>query len=220
MVPYCPCSARGKPDGQTHRQLWPSARETVATAAIIPDVSIAKAAKGLQPQASVPTVTVSDDPTDTTVPLMNSPASHDQPSRDDASPPWYCDGLRFECTQCGNCCTGMPGFVWVDEGDIERIAEYLDKPVGEIRLLRTRPARGRISLTEYANGDCTFFDPANRCCTIYPVRPQQCRTWPFWRSNLTDEAAWAHAERSCPGAGTGQLIPLEEIERLASDPSL
>lgn len=114
----------------------------------------------------------------------------------------------------------MPGYVWVEESDIERIAEYLDKPIGEIRLLRTRPAKGRISLNEYANGDCTFFDPANRRCTIYPVRPAQCRTWPFWQSNLTDEAAWADAERNCPGAGGGDLIPLEQIERLASDPSL
>ena len=26
--------------------------------------------------------------------------------------PWYRDGLRFQCTQCGNCCTGDPGVVW------------------------------------------------------------------------------------------------------------
>ena len=29
-----------------------------------------------------------------------------------ASEPWYQDGLCFECTQCGNCCTGPPGAVW------------------------------------------------------------------------------------------------------------
>ena len=28
--------------------------------------------------------------------------------------PWYRDGLRFECTRCGHCCTGAPGYVWVD----------------------------------------------------------------------------------------------------------
>ena len=28
-------------------------------------------------------------------------------------PTWYADGLRFTCTQCGNCCTGQPGFVWI-----------------------------------------------------------------------------------------------------------
>jgi uncharacterized protein len=147
--------------------------------------------------------------------LMAFPPPADQPAS-----PWYREGLRFECTQCGNCCTGMPGHVWVNEADIQRIAEFLDKPVGEIRLLRTRPARGRISLNEYTNGDCTFFEPATRRCTIYPVRPLQCRTWPFWRSNLADEAAWRQAERACPGAGCGVLVPLEEIERRASDQNL
>ena len=28
---------------------------------------------------------------------------------------WYSEGLRFECTQCGACCSGEPGYVWVDE---------------------------------------------------------------------------------------------------------
>lgn len=146
---------------------------------------------------------------------MSSPLTENPPTDR-----WYRDGLRFECTQCGNCCTGMPGHVWVDEADIARIAEYLDKPIGEIRLLRTRPARGRISLTEFANGDCTFFDPATRRCTVYPVRPAQCRTWPFWQSNLVDRAAWDRAEQACPGAGCGDLVSLEEIERRASDPNL
>lgn len=134
--------------------------------------------------------------------------------------PWYQDGLSFECTQCGNCCTGGPGHVWVEDEDISRIAEFLDKPIGEIRLLRTRPARGRTSLNEYANGDCTFFDPQLRRCTIYPVRPPQCRTWPFWQSNLADEAAWTQAAQKCPGIGQGDFIPLEEIENLAADPRL
>lgn len=148
--------------------------------------------------------------------MSETQASHDT----DGVEPWYRDGLQFECTQCGNCCTGMPGHVWVGDEDVQRIAEYLDKPVGEIRLLRTRPARGRVSLTEYANGDCTFFDPHKRRCTIYPVRPEQCRTWPFWQSNLVDEDAWSRAERVCPGAGTGNFIALEEIERRAADPNL
>ena len=27
-------------------------------------------------------------------------------------------GLRFECTQCGDCCTGAPGYVWVNKAEI------------------------------------------------------------------------------------------------------
>ena len=130
--------------------------------------------------------------------------------------PWYQDGLQFTCTQCGDCCTGDPGVVWVEDTELEEIAEHLNKPIGEIRLFHTRPIRGRISLTEYQNGDCTFFDAADRKCQVYPVRPGQCRTWPFWKSNLESEGKWNEVCESCPGAGNGQFFSLEEIEERAS----
>ena len=31
--------------------------------------------------------------------------------------PWYAEGLKFTCSQCGNCCTGGPGYVWISKGD-------------------------------------------------------------------------------------------------------
>ena len=129
---------------------------------------------------------------------------------------WYRDGLKFECTGCGNCCTGAPGVVWVYDQDIEAIAEHLDKPVGEIRLFHTRQVGQRLSLTEFANGDCTFFDPRTRGCTIYPVRPTQCRTWPFWRSNLESETTWAETCRECPGAANGEHFTQLEIDDRAA----
>ncbi|MFO1095833.1 MAG: YkgJ family cysteine cluster protein [Planctomycetaceae bacterium] len=130
--------------------------------------------------------------------------------------PWFAPGLSFTCTQCGNCCTGSPGYVWVTPDEIEAIARHLDKPIGEIRLLHTRPARGLTSLVDYANGDCTFFDPRTRHCRIYEVRPVQCRTWPFWRSNIASAAAWSQTQATCPGAGHGDFIPLERVQELAS----
>lgn len=135
------------------------------------------------------------------------------------SEPWYHSGLKFTCSQCGNCCTGTPGYVWVTDQDVLAIARYLDKPVGEIRLMHTRPARGKTSLTEFANGDCTFFDPTTRRCRIYPVRPVQCRTWPFWNQNLASPEAWQQTQQVCPGAGCGNFVSLDEIEaqRVQSD---
>ena len=134
-----------------------------------------------------------------------------------AEKPWYHDGLQFSCTGCGNCCTGPAGYVWVTEEEIARIAEFRNQSVGEIRLFHTRLVGPKVSLTEFANGDCTFFDPATRKCTIYPVRPTQCRTWPFWHSNLRSPDAWEAMRQTCPGAGQGQLIPLEQIEAQASE---
>jgi uncharacterized protein len=129
--------------------------------------------------------------------------------------PWYRNGLRFTCTQCGDCCTGAPGVVWVDDEEIEAIARVTGQTVGEIRLLHTRIVGGRVSLREFANGDCTFLDPATRRCRVYDARPKQCRSWPFWKSNLESPESWAATERVCPGAGQGGFVSLEEIETQA-----
>ena len=39
--------------------------------------------------------------------------------------PWYSDGLKFDCTGCGDCCTGDPGYVWVSRAEIEALAAAL-----------------------------------------------------------------------------------------------
>ena len=132
------------------------------------------------------------------------------------SKPWFKDGLKFTCTECGNCCTGAPGIVRVSDEEIANIAQLLDKPLGEIKLFHTRSIPGGTSLTEFANGDCTFFDPKTRKCTIYDARPAQCKTWPFWNSNLEDKETWEAVEMICPGSGEGELVQLDEILKRAS----
>jgi Fe-S-cluster containining protein len=129
-----------------------------------------------------------------------------------AAGPWYADGLRFTCTQCGDCCTGAPGFVWVTDDELAAIAAFLGRPVAEVRALHSRTYRGRQTLRERANGDCVFYD-GKRGCTIYPVRPPQCRTWPFWDSNVETPEEWQKTCEQCPGSGRGELIPVEEISR-------
>jgi Fe-S-cluster containining protein len=126
--------------------------------------------------------------------------------------PWYKDGLRFRCTRCGHCCTGEPGFVWVDEDDLAAIAEFRGETLAEVTGLYTKKAGRGLSLRERANGDCVFYD-RQRGCTVYPVRPPQCRTWPFWQSNVATPEDWSHTCEVCPGSGRGELIPVEEITR-------
>lgn len=128
------------------------------------------------------------------------------------SEPWYKDGLRFRCTRCGKCCTGEPGFVWVDDAEIAAIAEFLGEDPSETRGLRTRLGHRGRTLRERPDGDCIFFDPSAGC-TIYGVRPRQCRTWPFWESNTATPKHWEATCRVCPGSGQGDLIPAEEITR-------
>ena len=129
-----------------------------------------------------------------------------------AAEPWYHEGLRFTCTKCGHCCTGAPGYVWLNEAELHALAEFLQMPLDEVIALHTRETHRGRSLRERSNGDCVFYDKAAGC-TIYPVRPAQCRTWPFWDSNVKTPRAWEKTCKICPGSGQGELIAPEEITR-------
>jgi Fe-S-cluster containining protein len=128
------------------------------------------------------------------------------------SEPWYRDGLRFRCTRCGSCCTGEPGNVWVTDEEIAAIAAFRGETVEQVRGWYTRTGRRGRSLREKDNGDCVFFD-REAGCTVYPARPAQCRTWPFWESNVASPDAWRQTCAVCPGSGQGELISAEEITR-------
>jgi len=126
--------------------------------------------------------------------------------------PWYHEGLPFECTGCGDCCTGAPGYVWPTEEEIRALAEAGGATPEQFETSFVRRVGRRKSLIEMPNGDCVFFDHASRRCQIYLLRPRQCRTYPFWQSNLRTPANWQDACRACPGCGRGPLIPLEGVQ--------
>ena len=60
--------------------------------------------------------------------------------------------------------------------------------------------------------DCIFLDSKTRKCMVYEARPRQCKTWPFWDSTIRTPEDWANTCEVCPGAGTGRLYQLGEIE--------
>jgi len=126
------------------------------------------------------------------------------------STPWFADGLKFTCTQCGKCCTGEPGYVWVSDEEITKLAAFRGEARNEFVAMFTKKAKGKFTLREKPNGDCIFYDSA-RGCTVYKVRPVQCRTWPFWDYNVESPEAWEETVAICPGSGEGELIPVEEI---------
>ena len=126
--------------------------------------------------------------------------------------PWYKDGLHFECTGCGACCTGDPGYVWISIEEMIRLADFLGITLEEFRHDYAYQEQGRWSLRELPGGDCIFFDRGTNGCQIYEFRPTQCRTWPFWSSNLRKRSDWESTCEECPGAGNGPLIPLKKIE--------
>jgi Fe-S-cluster containining protein len=127
------------------------------------------------------------------------------------SQPWFSQGLKFACTGCGDCCTGAPGYVWVNKAEIEALAAVVKVDVVEFERRYVRKVGIRKSLIEWSNGDCIFFDGKSRSCQAYDARPRQCRTWPFWPSNLASAESWEQTAERCPGCNRGRLVPREEI---------
>jgi Fe-S-cluster containining protein len=130
---------------------------------------------------------------------------------EEATPPWYAKGLRFKCTECGKCCTGGPGYAWVDDQEIQAMADYLKITPKDFGKKYLRFVQGRYSLIEKRNYDCIFLK--DKKCTIYPVRPQQCRTFPWWAQNLSSPEAWEEAAQDCEGISKdAPVVPLTTIQ--------
>ncbi len=128
---------------------------------------------------------------------------------------WYDRGIRFSCKMCRHCCSGEPGSVFLSEESITAISSHLGIGRGEFLEKYTRlvdmGTYYQISLTEDGDYNCVFL--TDEGCSIYPVRPLQCRTYPFWPYLLEDRAILEAEKASCPGIGEGELHSAGEIRQ-------
>lgn len=127
--------------------------------------------------------------------------------------PWYKEGLPFNCTQCGKCCTGLPGYVWVSEDEMREMAEFLSLSVSDFKRLYMKRVGQRWALVEKKSQDhsCVFYKEQK--CQIYAARPLQCRAYPFWQENLLSEVSWEAVAKECEGINsTTTLIPMDAID--------
>lgn len=147
-------------------------------------------------------------------------AETSSPAGDVSKQEWYADGLRFACTQCGNCCTGPTGYVWFTEEEGAAMAQHLGVDEAAFYDQYAHKINGQWSLTETHTKhgyDCIFLDrksvPGKAICGLYESRPLQCRTWPFWPENLESRRNWEATRRQtpCPGINAGALVPIEDI---------
>ncbi len=116
-----------------------------------------------------------------------------------------CEGFSYSfdpraCETCqGNCCTGESGYIWVSPEELKMIANHLEMEEGTFIKEYLFKVRYRFTLKEIAYQDgfcCVFFDTIRKQCSIYPVRPSQCRTFPFWdyfKENINE------VKKECPG---------------------
>lgn len=82
---------------------------------------------------------------------------------------------------------------------MEDLAAAKKMDLDRFTQLYVRAAKGRLALQERrVQGEylCCFFDPVEVCCTVYAVRPEQCRTYPFWEPFRKDADK---LQFQCPG---------------------
>ena len=87
----------------------------------------------------------------------------------------------FQCKRCGVCCR-QPGFVYLREGDAERLAAVFHMDVyafTETHCLLLD--RQHLALKKNPDETCVFLTPAG--CKVYDARPAQCRDFPLgWKT--------------------------------------
>jgi len=133
--------------------------------------------------------------------------------------PWYRDGLRFECTQCGGCCKAHGDYdrVYVDDDEAVAIAELLGISLEEFEehhaVFESDSDGDRDRYLRFVDGACPFLKGTS--CKVYDARPIQCRTWPFWPENLKRKVWNNEVAPFTPGVGRGRLYKRAEIDDIA-----
>lgn len=106
----------------------------------------------------------------------------------------------FNCTLCGNCCYG-PGNVYFTERDLKNIKKFLMLENTKWKeFLQKLNLQKKNELYIYqVKSQCIFLEQNHRC-KIYPVRPLQCRSFPFWPSIFSSQNTISQLIESCPGS--------------------
>lgn len=128
-------------------------------------------------------------------------------------------GLKFECTECGDCCRrrGTYAFVYVNDREVDALADELD--LSRRSFMRRHTFVDELGWRQLRfNADhCPFLDPVTNRCNVYAARPTQCRTFPFWR-DFVRKGKWTREVREmCEGVGDGKEWDNDHIEAIMAE---
>ncbi len=125
--------------------------------------------------------------------------------------------LQFACQKgCTKCCTRR-GSVYLSESDLTRAAEYLGMTAAEFESRYVIRYRHVLRLRRPPDGadQCQFLSAGG--CSIHPVKPTQCRTYPFWPSLIESRSVWNLEGKFCPGINKGDLVQIKTARQIASE---
>ncbi len=122
--------------------------------------------------------------------------------------------LRFSCTGCGKCCeTAGDYYVYLTPEEASLIRNHLGLSRAWFRRrYLARLEEGELVLGPGRDERCVFLDQAGRC-RVYPVRPLQCRTYPFWPEVAVNRRDWQREALRCEGIGHGPVVSRAVIRR-------
>ena len=123
--------------------------------------------------------------------------------------------MRFECQPGCTACCEQQGFVYLTENDVERISAFLKLKPAEFErryLYRTKHLR-RLRVPRASQ--CYFLREGG--CSIHPVKPVQCRTFPYWPELVESRKEWHKTASYCPGIGKGELVQIENAQAGAQE---
>lgn len=124
-------------------------------------------------------------------------------------------GLRFECQPgCTECCT-QRGFVYLTEADLARAAKFLGMTPAAFERRYVYRTSKRLRLRVPRESQCHFLRDGG--CSIHPVKPTQCRIFPFWPELLESRREWKKTARYCPGMDQGPLVQIENAREQARE---
>jgi uncharacterized protein len=125
------------------------------------------------------------------------------------------EGIRFTCqTGCTKCCE-VTGYVYLTEEDLIRAARFVGLAPREFEVRYVIRFKHKLRLRKPKVGQCHFL--SSEGCGIHPVKPVQCRLYPFWPELVEDRKSWKREGKSCPGIGKGPLIQIGTACEMASE---
>ena len=124
-------------------------------------------------------------------------------------------GLRFECQKGCTACCEQQGFVYLSAEDLPRIAQFLGLPEKEFERRYVYRTRHLLRLRVPRHAQCHFLREGG--CSIHPVKPVQCRVFPFWPELVDSKREWRNTASWCPGIGKGALVQIETVRERAGE---
>lgn len=124
--------------------------------------------------------------------------------------------LRFQCQPgCTRCCE-QRGWVWLSEDDLGKAAAFLGMTPEAFEVRYIVRTRHRLRLRKPRGRQCHFLEEG-KGCGIHPVKPTQCRLFPFWPELVENREAWKGMATFCPGIGKGTLVQIGTALEIASE---